>query len=1082
MALIQWKQIDPRLRGDGQLTGSLYLSGSQSVTGDLNVGGILTAQEYHSELISASVLYESGSSLFGNSADDTHLFTGSVNITGSLFVNGEDVSSTSYNGDRIVSNTLLPELFNASFNPGTSGSIVEFLNAVFYPNSAPEITTGANITTAEYTLSGSTLATLSATDPESQSLTWALENSYIADLVKLSTNGVLTLNTKASASFNTVDRGDGTLAHSIPVKVEDTFGDSDTRTFYLHVTPNEAPAFRETSVGGSIINSFTTARNENASTGEITKIYFTDVESDTVTIRSSSIAGDHFSITKYSNYVSIAQVTSSLDFETTSSYTFSITASDEHYENGDDLDSVTTLPITINVTDNVIPTFNDQTLTGFSEDENDGDSSKQLAATDPEGDTKVFTTFTLAGLELDGTPVSIGTYTGASQSDPNEDPFQMNSSGVVTRKSSQYINSDLINTYIYSASVSDAFNTTSASAAITITIADDVAATVTNNSPFYIIESALDGASITTNTSGIAGTVADFNANQSVTFTVEPSSTFSIASNGNLSVNEDISGSYFSPNTLSGVVTASNSFGTETYSAFTVTVTDNSAPNINPQAETLNLNTNGAAANALLYTLTFSDPDGDDMDFDSFEFTGSDGLGWYRSGDTIFVTASTDLDAGNYNFTASIYDEYGEDQQVNPVAFSIAQAPAGELTTNGTFYIIESATSGSLIRTNSNGRTGTQGDLGVSYSPNYNSAAVQSFTSSNAAIAVGQFGALSVALDISGSTTGSGDTITSVITFRDQYDNIGSGNITVNVAANQAPTATFTNHSSLYETLYALDGVTLVSMSISDTEEDTPFSASLGGSNASSFTLIPTNANSSSYGIAANGDLDAGTYNFDVTASDSFSKSTSYSRSITIAQSADYGTLYVYSLSGNRVLGLGGNFNGTVGISTTNTGTTPDTVTTTLASSPFGEFQSGSLGDATISVGAGTLNRRLAVTASADTSSIDAILRAEGSFSTAGTQEQIYILAPSGSDMTGVPTSIAESFGGSTADEYVLNVNTDNAGWTNTIEGANIYNLPMESSHLGYTNYIVIARTSTNTGASSFELRLTPSSGSAPTT
>jgi hypothetical protein len=84
--------------------------------------------------------------------------------------------------------------------------------------------------------------------------------------------------------------------------------------------------------------------------------------------------------------------------------------------------------------------------------------------------------------------------------------------------------------------------------------------------------------------------------------------------------------------------------------------------------------------------------------------------------------------------------------------------------------------------------------------------------------------------------------------------------------------------------------------------------------------------------------------------------------------------------------------------------------------------------------------------------------------------------------MTGVPTSIAESFGGSTADEYVLNVNTDNAGWTNTIEGANIYNLPMESSHLGYTNYIVIARTSTNTGASSFELRLTPSSGSAPTT
>ena len=35
------------------------------------------------------------------------------------------------------------------------------------------------------------------------------------------------------------------------------------------------------------------------------------------------------------------------------------------------------------------------------------------------------------------------------------------------------------------------------------------------------------------------------------------------------------------------------------------------------------------------------------------------------------------------------------------------------------------------IKTNSNGRTGTQGDLGVTYSPNYGSQVVQEFTSSN---------------------------------------------------------------------------------------------------------------------------------------------------------------------------------------------------------------------------------------------------------------------------------------------------------------------------------------------------------------
>jgi len=52
----------------------------QTIDGDLNVGGILTAQEFHTEFVSASIIYESGSTQFGNSADDTHIFTGNVGI------------------------------------------------------------------------------------------------------------------------------------------------------------------------------------------------------------------------------------------------------------------------------------------------------------------------------------------------------------------------------------------------------------------------------------------------------------------------------------------------------------------------------------------------------------------------------------------------------------------------------------------------------------------------------------------------------------------------------------------------------------------------------------------------------------------------------------------------------------------------------------------------------------------------------------------------------------------------------------------------------------------------------------------
>ena len=48
------------------------------------VTGTLTAQEIHTEFESASILFTSGSTQFGNSLDDNHVFSGSLLITGSL--------------------------------------------------------------------------------------------------------------------------------------------------------------------------------------------------------------------------------------------------------------------------------------------------------------------------------------------------------------------------------------------------------------------------------------------------------------------------------------------------------------------------------------------------------------------------------------------------------------------------------------------------------------------------------------------------------------------------------------------------------------------------------------------------------------------------------------------------------------------------------------------------------------------------------------------------------------------------------------------------------------------------------------
>ena len=63
--------------------------GDVDMRGDLTVQGIITAQEFHTEFVSASIIHESGSSQFGNSSDDNHVFTGSIRLTDG--VNGDEL-------------------------------------------------------------------------------------------------------------------------------------------------------------------------------------------------------------------------------------------------------------------------------------------------------------------------------------------------------------------------------------------------------------------------------------------------------------------------------------------------------------------------------------------------------------------------------------------------------------------------------------------------------------------------------------------------------------------------------------------------------------------------------------------------------------------------------------------------------------------------------------------------------------------------------------------------------------------------------------------------------------------------------
>ncbi len=63
---------------------NVFTYGDTTMTGDLTVTGIVTAQEFHAEFVSSSIIYESGSTKFGDDTGDFHDFTGSLNVSGAF--------------------------------------------------------------------------------------------------------------------------------------------------------------------------------------------------------------------------------------------------------------------------------------------------------------------------------------------------------------------------------------------------------------------------------------------------------------------------------------------------------------------------------------------------------------------------------------------------------------------------------------------------------------------------------------------------------------------------------------------------------------------------------------------------------------------------------------------------------------------------------------------------------------------------------------------------------------------------------------------------------------------------------------
>ena len=79
-------------------TGSNQFNGNQSISGSLTVSGQVVAQTLNVQQVTSSIVYSSGSNIFGNNSGNTHRFTGSLGVTGSLSVSGTGTFNNSIYG------------------------------------------------------------------------------------------------------------------------------------------------------------------------------------------------------------------------------------------------------------------------------------------------------------------------------------------------------------------------------------------------------------------------------------------------------------------------------------------------------------------------------------------------------------------------------------------------------------------------------------------------------------------------------------------------------------------------------------------------------------------------------------------------------------------------------------------------------------------------------------------------------------------------------------------------------------------------------------------------------------------------
>ena len=1096
-----------------QCTSHPAMSGSLIIVGNPGSGsaGSGSGFPFEGDAIITGSLLVSGSNVDFSEATalTASIISASGGITGSLKGIADTASMTPFNGNRLIS--------NVSMNPGVKNvnyggnSIGEFIENVFFTNTEPAINT-SGFTIGEYLPSGSLVGTVTATDPEGQSMTFSTSSTYTDDYFTISSAGQVTMRVKSTASMNTVNTG-SLLKSPFPVVVTDAGGLTGSRTLYIRVTPNTAPIWSITNNGNALSPNYTGSFYESSSIGNNKyQFWFRDDEGDSITINTGSLSStfnQYFSLNVQSNYIGLNQI-APVDYDQDPVITFALTASDEHYISGDDPNSITFLPVRIEITDDLDPTIGDMNTFSINENSaNEATVGTISNVSNPDGPLSEVSIpiFTLHSAYLDTNPSvnltqSLISGGGNSLLNPSADPFYVPNANnrVIKRRSNVYLNSDIANRYVYRAFATDPWAPSpSASALMTINIDDDLAATVTLNDPWYILESARTGEYLTDQVDGYPNASSQYakaSAAGSVSqrYTINSTNDYVAAttltgSSTYLELAKNISSSGLTPGTVLDVkITASENsfFTTKQFFDKSVEIKQMQVPVLTPTDIPSNSSTNGARPSNNLVSIDILDPQPYPIDHSTWTFTPNSGddLIAVRNGSTddYYVQANSNLPVGTYGYTASIFNDRGFASGSVQDTFNIVAAPTGSLNIPA-LNIIESATSGATVKTNNNGRTGGASTLGVSYpSGNYNNPQVASFTSSNAFVAVSNAGVVSITGNMSPTYPFPGN-ITSSITWQDQYGNIGGPEtISLTIRENLAPTFNITNLVSETDDAQSGDNIVYVT-NIQDVEQDLNYTVSLSGANAALFSVTtPTiTTNGGNTYITAVNNLAANTYNFNVVVTDNFGSSRTTAHSITISQSAIYGPMYIYQTNMyTTAYNDGARF----------TNSPADGATGILQDSnsyPLSKLKKDTSGidypQTLTTFGSNFIKSEKTFTPSNSTPSVTAAI-ASGTNGTisygTNTTSRYFILIPSGSSITGIPVDgMMQSLDPSQPTKGVMYINAG-SGWGITNSQINL--IDFGSSRQGYQKWYVIGTTGQGgeSTTNEMQIRIILGNGTAP--